>query len=327
LETKLGAFKFSPGIYKYLQGSNYGGTSVLSSGVTTATSAGSSGSTDYSFALTYDNDDEQMELGVLFVRRVAGMNSSVINPFQIMPTGLATAYTPGGTGYAYNVWDFYLKKKIGIVTAAAEVPLVTGLVNGATYSAVAGAVKIDTQVAEHWKIKLNTGLAPGQANLGAGGTASSYTAFSFHPDYRPGLLMFNYNYRNFSSGGSSLYNNPITNAKFLSLGVDFNSAKWTHDLKCLIAAANDSADGTAGGAYFNSLDGFYKANNSGALAQSKNLGTEFDYSLGYDWDESLRLGLVLGLYFPGQFYAFNNSSTASSLTTVFGSGLNLLVKF
>jgi len=328
METKLGAFKFAPAMYKYRSGSNYGGAAVgTTPNITTV--AGDSGASDYSLALTYNNDDEQMDLGLLFIRRLAGMQASVINPFSIMPAGTTPGgYTPGTSGYAYNVWDFYLKKKSGIVTVTAEVPIVTGLVANNPYSAVAGAVKVDTALDDHWKLRVNAGLAPGQGTIPAAGTpASSYTAFNFHPDYRPGLLMFNYNYRNFSDKSLSPYNDPVSNAEFISLGFDYNAAKWTHGMKWLYAVASKVADATVGGAYYNNMDGYYKANNAGAVAQAKGLGSEIDYSLGYDWDESLKLGLTMGLYFPGNFYLFNNSATPNVTKTVFGSGLNLLVKF
>ncbi len=139
--------------------------------------------------------------------------------------------------------------------------------------------------------------------------------------------MFNYNFRNLSDGSLSPYNNPITNAQFLSLGFDYNSSKWTHSVLWLYAMASKVADGVTGGTYFNTLDGHYKSNNAGATAQEKSLGSEIDYSLGYDWDESLRLGLTMGLYMPGKFWEFSNSATKNEVKTAFGTGLNLMVKF
>jgi hypothetical protein len=313
LETKLGAFKFAPAVYKYRAGTNYGG-----SGTVAGTNAGNSTATDYSLALTYNNDDEQMDLGLLFLRRLAGMQAAVTDPFSLTGTN---------TGYAFNVWDFYATKKTGIFTISAEVPIVTGLVGSKTYSTVAGAMKVDTQLNDQWKIKLNGGLAGGQDSLGAGASAAKLTAFSFHPDYRPGLLMFNYNYRNLSDGSLSPFNNPVTNAQFVALGFDYNSNKWTYGFNWVYATASKSADGTAGGSYYNTWDGHYKSNNAGATAQEKGLGTEFDWNIGYDWDESLKFGLNMGLYFPGKFYEFSNSATLNETKTVFGMGMNLLVKF
>ena len=52
-----------------------------------------------------------------------------------------------------------------------------------------------------------------------------------------------------------------------------------------------------------------------------------DYLLAYQWDESMRLGVDLGLFIPGSYYKFSNSSTQNNLSTVFGSNVNLMVKF
>ena len=312
LETKLGAFKFAPAMYKYRAGSNYGGSGSFTAG----TSDGTSTATDYSVALTYNNDDEQMDLGLLFLRRLAGLNAGIVDPFS------TTATT---TGYAYNVWDFFVKKKSGIFTVSAEVPIVTGLVGNKTYSTVAGAAKVDAQVDDHWKLKLNGGMAGGQESLAVGATSTKLTSFYFHPDYRPGLLMFNYNMRNLSDGASSPFNNPVTNAQFVSLGFDYNSNKWTHGVQFLTATSSKTAEAAAG-SYFNTQDGHYQTKGATG-AQEKGLGTEIDYSLGYDWDESMKLGLTMGLYMPGKFYEFSKSATLNEVKTAFGTGLNLLVKF
>jgi len=314
LESKLGAFKFTPAMYKYTAGSNYGGTFNG-----TNTVAGFSSASDYSLALTYNNDDEQLDLGILFVRRLAGMNANMVDPFS----------STGTTGYAYNVWDFYVQKKTGIFTVSAEIPLVTGVVGVHNYNSVAGALKADAQMNDHWKAKFNGGLANGQENVVGAGSASKLTVFSFHPDYRPGLMMFNYNFRNFSNGSTSPFYNPVTNAQFVSLGFDYNYAKWTHGFQGLYALASSAADGTVGaGSYYNTLEGRYQAyNGAGATKQEKGLGFELDYSLTYEWDEAMKLGLMAGLYFPGKFYEFSNSLTPNVLKTAFGTGLNLTMKF
>lgn len=126
LTTKLGSFRFSPMVVKYRMGSNYGGTATYTynalNGVTSfdSTNSGSSGVSDYAVALSYSNDDDQMELGLLFLRRIAGPNAAVQNPFNGNTT----------SSFAYNVWDFSARKRTGIFTVAAEVPLVSGTVAG-----------------------------------------------------------------------------------------------------------------------------------------------------------------------------------------------------
>ena len=311
LLTKLGAFQFMPAIVKYEDGN--------SSGV-----VGNSGASDYSVSLTYKNDDEQVDLGILFLRRIAGVNANIVNPFSGTPvapnTQVATA------GYAYNIWDFYAKKRSGIFIFKAEVPLANGLVASKDFSTVAGAVKATAQTSEHWSLNLNLGSANGQSNGAGGVPPSKFTAFYFHPDYRPGLILFNYNFRNSVSGTGSPYDNAVTNAKFLAIGAQYASGKWTHGGQWLYAIADKTADGSAGNIYFNTLDRHYQTENGGT-AQEKSLGFEIDYNMGYQWDEAIRFGLDLGLYFPGKFYDFNNGAIANTHKAVFASNLNVLVKF
>lgn len=326
LETKLGAFRFMPAVVKYRNGTNYGGSvgnAPCGTGIPGSTDgpcstiAGGSGVSDYTVGLMYANDDEQLDLGILFMRRIAGQNAQVVNPFSVN--------TVGFTGYAYNLWDFYAKKKAGIFTLAAEVPLVSGFVANRDYSTVAGVVKVDAQVNDHWTVKVNVGSADGQGNDTATAPAGKLSAFSFHPDYRPGLIMFNYNLRNLSNGAASPYYNPVTNARFITLAVNYLTGKWDHGLKGLYAIADKTAGSS--GRYWNSLDGIYKDLNPGATAQDKKLGFELDYELGYNWDESIRLGVDLGLLFPGKFFEFSNGPTPNATKTTFASVLNMMVKF
>ena len=313
LLTKLGAFQVQPAIVKYEDATT---TTTTPAG----TQFGNSGVSDYTLSLLYKNDDEQIDLGVLFLRRIAGQGSNAVNPFSITPGTLGTY------NYEYNVYDFYAKKHSGIFTISAEVPLTSGYVAGYEYSTVSGAVKATAQASEHWSFDLNAGTASGQDNGTAGVPPNKLTAFYFHPDYRPGFILFNYNFRNIASGTGSPYDNPVTNAQFLALGAKYSTGKWTHGLQGLYAIANKTADGTAGNVYFHTQDRHYETETGGA-AQDKGLGFETDYSLGYQWDESIRFGLDLGLYFPGAFYDFNNTATPNTHSTVFASNLNLAVKF
>jgi hypothetical protein len=163
--------------------------------------------------------------------------------------------------------------------------------------------------------------------MAAGASAAKLTAFSFHPDYRPGLILFNYNRRNFQSLSGSPFNDPITNARFFALGGTYSSGKWSHGFKGIYATALTTANSAAGGSYYNSWDGYFKTVNANAGVQDKGLGVEFDYLLGYQWDDSIHFGLDTGLLFPGKFYEFSNSATKNTQKTVFATALNLSVKF
>ncbi len=305
LVTKLGAFKVSPIFVKYQQQQQPGAPGVTNPAL-------NSGITDYALSLAYANEDEQLDVGLLFLRRLAGSNSGVVDPLS--------GPTAGTAGYGYNLWDFYAKKKSGMFTVEAEVPIASGLVASKSFSTVAAAVKARADFSENWNLKVNAGTASGQAS----GTQDTFTAFSFHPDYRPGLLMFNYNYRNIANGSGSFFNNPVTNARFLSVSGQYASGKFSHELLGLFGMADQTATGT--GNYFNSLTGNYQTDLSGS-AQEKGLGFELDYSLGYDWDEFTRFGIDTGLFFPGAFYKFSATSTPNDVKTVFGAQFGMTVKF
>jgi len=322
LVTKFGAFKFMPAIIKYQNFNQYNAATYSSNG---GAPEGNAGASDYVGALMYTNDDEQVDLGVQFMRRVAGINSNVLNPFSVGVTG-AENQTSGS--YAYNIWDFYVKKKLGAFKFEAEVPLANGLVAGHTYSTVAGAIKVEAQANEHWKYKANIGTASGQGSMAASNVpTANLSAFAFNPDYRPGFLMFNYNYRNIADQTGSPYDNPVTDARFLALQAEYDTGKWSHGFEWLYAIADTAADGVAGNVYFNTYDKQYQTENAGVAAQSKNLGWEVNYAIGYDWDESIHFGAQTGLYFPGGFYDFNNSATPNSHKTVFGTNVNMMVRF
>ncbi|NDG83412.1 MAG: hypothetical protein EBX52_00050 [Proteobacteria bacterium] len=308
LNAKFGALKLSPGFVKYQQASVVGGSMQPLSGIS-----------DYSLGISYSNDDEQLDIGLLFLRRLAGQDSGVVNPF------FTDAYVPGGpvasAGYAYNIWDFYAKKRSGIFTVAAEVPIASGIVASQQYSTVAGAVKASAAVSDHWKLKADVGSASGQGNA----ATNKLTAFYFHPDYRPGFLMFNYNYQNIANGTGSYYDQPVTNARFFSFAGEYSSGKFSHEFLTLIGFADQVADGANN--FFNTQLGRFETATPGITAQGKNLGFELDYGLGYDWDEFTRFALDLGLYVPGSYYDFNNTATPSTHKSVFGTHLSMAVKF
>jgi hypothetical protein len=319
LLTKFGSFEISPTIVKY---------SDQTTNPNEPFANNNAGVSDYTLSIKYKNDDEQIDLGVLFLRRIAGINANVVNPFTVSNgyvQGTAAA-TPSTYGYAYNMWDFFAKKRASIFTFSAEVPLVSGSVAGVPYNTVAGALKATAQPGGHWTFNVNLGSASGQPDGLAGVPPNQLSTFSFHPDYRPGFILFNYNLRNLATNTGSIYDNPVTDAKFISFDALLSSGKWSHDFLGLYAIADKTCDGVAGNVCYNTQDRHYELEAGGA-AQSSNLGFEVDYSLGYQWDESIRFGLDLGLYLPGKFYDFNNTATPNAHETVFASNLNLLVKF
>lgn len=302
--TKLGSFKFMPAFVKY-QHSNPNGAGQV----------GNAGNSDYVLSLSYTNDDEQMDAGIMFMRRIAGQNANVTNPFSV--GGASTS------GFAYNLWDIYGRKKLGILTLKAELPVVSGTYAGNPYTSVAGVVQAEADLGDHWKLKLNAGSANGQGN----GPQTSLGTFTFHPDYRPALILFNYNLRNITQNAGtngSPFNAGISNARFLALSADLTAGKFNHMFKGMYAMADQAADGV--NQFFNTFTGAYEA--GGGSPQSTDLGFEVDYQLGYQWDESIRFGVDVGLFLPGKFFEYAGNSAAQNVNkTVFASNLNMMVRF
>lgn len=322
--TKFGAFSFTPALTRYRVGSDYGGVATAPE----VTQAGSSGATDYTLGLAYDNPDDRLNLGVMFMRRLAGSNqpttgnTGVENPAQIGP-GI------GYAGYDYNLWDIYAHKGFGIFDFAAEAPITTGDVASIPYSSVNVAAEVNAKFSDFWNLQLKVGQAEGQADVAPGNTApGQITAFSFHPDYRPGFLMFNYNYRNFSEpiSGDSPYDDPVTNARYLNLSGSYSITKWNLKTSFTYGSAVNTA--TAGDtAYYNTWTRQFEAINAGAGNQSSDLGFELDETVSFQWDESTKIGVTTGLYLPGAYYEYSNSATNYSTSIVWGSTIQLSIVF
>lgn len=294
--SKFGAFSFIPSIVKYSAGNNLGGGAI--------------GVSDYALALQYENPDQDMEGGVNFIRRIGGGSNGIF-------TGITPALdTVSTVGFNYTTWDIYGRKKLGKFSFAGEAPISSGTVGQFEYSTFAIALESGYQISESWDAHLKAGRAPGQA-----GSSSKYRAFYFHPNYRLGMIMFNYQLANFASNSTanastdlkSPFDNPITNANYLSAGGQFQSDKWAFHGDVIFAQANEVAK--AGETFFNSWTRTLQTNATGP-AQSDSLGWEFDLGTSLQWDDNIQFKADLGFFFPGDFYKFSNTATDNAVSTV-----------
>ncbi len=331
LVSKFGAFTVIPQFVYYSAGNTFGGSCAPG---TTACDPGTGNGTmsDYSLALKYDNTDEDFEGGANLIHRRSGAaqdpNSGYVGP---------TATTAAVSSVNYNIWDLFARKRFGKFTLAGEAPIVNGSVGGADYSTFALAAEAGYKPNDTWDFNLKAGHAGGQPN-GAQGTFDSYKAFYFHPNYHLGLVMFNYALYNFhgpntqnnpNTSSASLvspYGDPITNANYLAMGSTLHAGdKWDFKLGFVLAKALEAAE--TGKTFFN------KWTRTTALAngdQSKSLGWELDWGTGFQWDETFRFDLDMGLWFPGGYYKFSNqASDPNNLTTntVFATAAKIGVKF
>lgn len=342
LNSKFGNFSLIPEVAKYSLGGSQGNSLVgglaggasatvpsvvggvgMPLGATTA-NTGSAGFADYSLALRYENTDEQFDGGVKFIRRLAGAQSNVqwVNG------------SSGGMGM--TIWDVYLKKSVSKFDFAIEAPIMGGNLVGATYRSYAVVGEIKYHANPNWLLFANAGKVPGQPgdtsaardNAETDGNSSvnpsRWNMMYLHPNYRLGLIMFNYQLRAFgrtrnpyTTGSTvddagvnpveSIYDNPITNANYLVLGASYAADKWLFTGKYITASADETAQ--SGTHFFNSWDRKYSTSTYSGENQSSSLGSEIDFSTDFKWDEYTSFGLDLGYYMTGKYYAFSGTGT------------------
>lgn len=340
LVSKFGAFSFTPAIIKYSLGNSIGGscnasTTVAvtgSTGIPVSTcnpTAGGGGLTDYSLQLKYENLDEDFELGVNFIKRIAGGAQDQDAGYL----GLGTE-TLGqqGSGMNFNTWDIYGKKKWGRFWLAGELPITTGNISTLEYKTFAVALEGGWKPSDTFETSVKAGRAPGQPN----GSSSSYRAFYYNPNYRLGMIMFNYQFANFvgpnsqndpTTPASSLrspYDNPVVNAKYISTNFQLQANKWKFHSTWTFASANETA--VAGDRFFNTWERRFRTNTSG-VNQGSFLGWEMDYGTTYQWDDTFQFGLEFGFFFPGSFFEFSNTPTLNATSMVFASAFRVGVAF
>lgn len=275
--------------------------------------SGSDDVTDYGLALRYENPEEEIEGGALYLKRTASDSQNSYYYRGAFPRSFAT----GANGMNLKLINVYAKKTFKRLEIGAELPTFSGTVADITessarnsYSAIGfageAALKYDT-----WRHSLKFGMAPGQeaaAGTGAGNRGNSFKAMNFHRAYKLGLILFNYNLQNFGAGnpdavpGSptsadrvvSPYDASITNARYVMFSTEKRWEQWGVNAGVVWAQASQSAK--AGRDFFNSqTHSWYKADGD----QGKNLGVEIDVGARYNWDDNISFGLDAGLLLPG----------------------------
>ncbi|MBL7715050.1 MAG: hypothetical protein JNL01_06240 [Bdellovibrionales bacterium] len=332
MSAKVGSITFAPSFIKYSMGNSVGGNRNVTAGTLGGTPPSGHGNvSDYSFLLRYENLDEDLDIGVNLIRRN-------IDAAQDTTSGyLGVTGVPAGSGI--TIWDIYAKKKLGKVTVAAELPLASGNIGGVPYSTKAVAGEVQFKATSHWDLSAKVGSAPGQSNQASATNPSGFGGFFFHPNYRVGMIMFGYqlgalggmqsqnNPTATANNLSSPFDNPITNATYISLGTQFGfgaSDRWRMRLNFLTASAQQVA--AAGSAYFNTWSRKFENNVSGAT-QGSDLGTEYDLGVSYQLDENLQVAFDMGLFFPGTYYAFSNGGVSNARNTVFANAIRVGINF
>lgn len=331
LVSKFGSFSFVPSVVKYSQGNSIGGACSYPNLAATqcVPTSGRQTVSDYSLQLKYENADEDLEGGVNFVKRIAASAQSSAAGYQ--------GVTGVGAGSHFNTWDLYGRKRWGKFSLAGEVPLASGDLGGVKMDTFALATEATYQWSDSWSTFLKAGMVPGQKNI-SGATPDTFDAFYVNPNYKIGLILFNYALNRFGGPSTmndpqtgaaqlqSIYDNPITNANYVSLGGAYQLEKWRFHTNWVYATARETAQPNS--RYFNSWTRTYQTAASGVSAQSSSLGLEADFGATLKYDDALQAGLTFGWWMPGDFFAFSNVAGSPNLTnSVFASVLSLTVGF
>jgi len=319
LTTKFGNFSIQPSLVKIAAGNNAGGASVSSSnsnGLTLAGNAaqGNDDITDYNVAVKYDNSEEDFELGMMWTRRTGNVaqKSLFFNPQQ-----------SGSTRINYNLFDFSARKKLGRFYVGGELPLFSGDLGALdgrtefTYKAFAIVAEAG-YTSDVWDVNLKAGHVPGQPSTPSGD--NKFKAIYLHKNYDLGLILFNYNLYGLGLNNpdsvtgvrNSPYDGAIVNATYVALSPEAKLDKWTLRPTLVFAWADEVA--RSGNQFYNhQRRQFFNAVNN----QSKFIGWEGDFAVGFRWDDNITLGWDLGVFFPGEYFAFSNVTGVPTLNTSF----------
>jgi hypothetical protein len=326
LVAKFGAFTLSPAAIKYSAGNSWAGACNFTGPGACAPLLFGGGVSDYSLLFKYENPDEEFEGGLNFIKRIIGSSQD--------PTSGYTTFNgqKGVVTSNINTWDIYAKKTLGKFSIAGEVPIVSGELSGAKYNATAVALEAGFRPSDAWDFNLRAGRAPGQPNS-ATTTPDKFEAFYFNPAYKPALILFNYQLANFVGPHTlndptatradlrSPYDNPITNAQYLSLSGGYKLDRWRFGAKYTFANAMEAcAEGS------NCFNTWSRSFVNSKQSQEKSLGWEMDYGASLQWDENFLFGVDVGWWFPGAFYKYSNvagveNATDSVFATVFRVGV------
>ena len=166
---------------------------------------------------------------------------------------------------------------------------------------------------DRWTHQLKFGVAPGQAAVTTGNRGTDFGAMYFHRNYKLGQILFNYNLGGFGNNNPdsvaaanlrSPYDASINNAKYLMLATENRGENWSWSAGVVYAIASETAQ--SGKDFYIHRLRQYSAT-AAVEDQGDSLGLEIDLGVGYRWDDNINFGADFGIFFPGDFYEFDNT--------------------
>lgn len=331
--VQVGSFKIIPSFIWWSAGNSVGGS--YQDGSPGRPVSGSGNVFDYSLSVQYDNFQDEMQGGVHLLKRVAGAEQRSVT----IPEGFrGPAANANQNDYSMNyaLYDFFFQKQLARDWRLGfELPVINGHLGGNPYHTSGLAAEMDWGAGENWSFCVRTGYARGQKSS-AQQLGNTYQAFYFHPNYRLGQLLFQYqlaalsgpNTLNSTGTLQSPYDTAVNNAWYLAVSMPWKpSDRWTLQPALIHALALETASDSSG-YFFNTWSRKMTALGNGVRSQGKSYGWEFDLSLVFQWDSALQVGVDQALFFPGRFFAFsNNAAGENRLDPVYGTSLRVGVVF
>ncbi len=257
--------------------------------------------TEFGGSLLYNDVARDIALGVLFAKKSSGTDNDDLTANMDFDENIETL---GET--SITLIDIYMKKSLGDLTFAVEVPLLSGelgKVYGASsvdYKAKAILLEATYDLSNNWKLGLNAGTISGDD-----GSQTAYGAMYLHPNYQVANLMFRYNMAAIANPNEySIYDSYMTNATYAKFFATYTSDRWRFNTAFIWGQA-DKVAGSSGNAH----NHLYNNNFASTVAQESDLGFEVDFDIDYRWNQEINLGASIGYHFVGDYYAYTNDAT------------------
>lgn len=275
---------------------------------------------EYGASLLYDNSEREMKFGILAGKKVSDAFNSFYNT-QINTTG-----TRALNGTEVKVIDLYLDKTFGRFNFAVEAPIYSGNLGpvynvgeDTKFKANAILAKTNYKLSDTFSFGLNGGLVGGDD-----GKTGTFKAMYLHPNFNIANLMFRYNFKAVASPTTqNLYDQYVTNIKYLKLHAAYSKEKWLWEGAIIKAFAREVAKN--GQEFFNHQTNEKFSNAVGD--QDDDYGLEVDINFTYKWNQNVNIGGEIGYWSVGNYFEYTNTNEKQKLTDTYSYALNTIVFF
>lgn len=270
----------------------------------------------------YDNKNRDLVVSVLYAKRFAESGNTLYNASN---NGTAPAPSTARGKSDVTIIDAYASKKWNKFKIAAEIPIIAGdygnVYDANTKSKIAATayiVEASYELNPKWSLALNAGQLSGDK-----GSTNKFEGMHLQPNYQIADLMFRYYYPAVNEGGKSIFDSSMNNARYVKLGTNYMTDKWTWKFAGTMAKAMETAEGNGTRAYQHEENYSFTSNQK----QSDDLGMEFDLGFDYRWNPNVTISGYYGYWLVGDYYEYTNTTNTLSVQNVHGGGLRATLEF